>query len=187
MSKTKLLDGRPRGLPKPTALDLENALATYFDYRRVVMVPNVSWGWSLPYEADLVVVRQSRWAEEIEIKVTASDIRADTKKRRHHDSPRFRRLWFCVPENLVGHPDIPKRAGVLVYGRQPHYYRDRPTEVSWWQTTISVGRPAAINPDARQLEDREYMKLLQLGVLRVWSLKQHALSALNDRRAKEKS
>ena len=51
-----------------TAQDIERLVAAHFDHRANLIVPNVSWGWGLAYEADMVVVRPSGYAMEIEIK-----------------------------------------------------------------------------------------------------------------------
>ena len=84
-----------------TAREVEIGVADKFNYRQNVIVPNVSWGIGLRYEADLVVLRPSGYAVEVEIKVNASDIKADLKKRHQHDSKLFRELWFAVPEELA--------------------------------------------------------------------------------------
>jgi hypothetical protein len=96
-----------------TSQDIEIAVADYFDYRRNLVVPNVSWGLGLLYEADMVVLRPSGFAVEVEIKVTASDIKADLKKKHQHNSLLFRELWFAVPEHLAGNENIPQHAGIL--------------------------------------------------------------------------
>jgi len=98
---------------KITSLDIEIAVAKHFGWRQNVIVPNVHWGLGLHYEADLVVLRPSGWAIEIEIKISAADIRADLKKLRQHNSPLFRELYFAVPECLTENPNIPAHAGIL--------------------------------------------------------------------------
>jgi len=147
-----------------TAQDIEIAVALHFGYRANVIVPNVSWGLRLTYEADLVVLRPSGWAEEIEIKTTASDIKADLKKRQQHNSLWFRKLWFAVPDKLAAHPDIPGRAGILSV--------TAPNDVS----TV---RGPKVNRNAKPMPDDVIAKLLKLGCMRIWTLK----SALARRRA----
>lgn len=65
---------------KLNARDIEIAIAKMFNYRMNVIVPNVSWGLGLRCECDLLIVSQRRYATEIEIKVSKSDIKADKKK-----------------------------------------------------------------------------------------------------------
>jgi len=96
-----------------TAQDVEIAVAKHFNYRTNVIVPNVYWGLGLRYEADLVVLRPSNWAIEVEIKVSASDIKADLRKAHQHDSRLFKELYFAVPEELKNNPFIPDHAGIL--------------------------------------------------------------------------
>jgi hypothetical protein len=154
-----------------TAQEIELCVAQYFNYRQNLIVPNVWWGWGLNYEADLVVLRKSGWATEVEIKTTASDIKADLLKRHNHDSPRFFNLWFAVPEALQDNPDIPPQAGILSISH------DR-----GWHVCRSY-RPAKRNPGAQKITPDQRLKLTELGVLRTWGLKaklavlQHRLPA----------
>ena len=78
--------------------ELEYAVAEYFGVRTLLMIPNVFWGFGLNYEADLVVVTASRYAYEIELKVSKSDLKADAKKKHNHDGRHFKRLYFAMSE-----------------------------------------------------------------------------------------
>ena len=149
---------------KPTALDIEIGVARYFCWRRNVIVPNVSWGWGLNYEADVVVLTPRNYCFEVEIKTTASDLRADLRKRHHHDDNRFKRLYFAVPQCLAdAHFDlIPPRAGILALQHHANgggYY-------------MRLLRAAATNTAARPISEEERMELLKLAHMRVWTLKQ---------------
>ena len=152
--------------PRLTAQDIEISVAQHFNPRQNVIVPNVHWGLGLPYEADLVVLRPSGYAIEVEIKTTASDIRADLKKKHQHDSNLFRELWFAVPQELVATPEIPGRAGVL--GITPF---DTGAHNDKW--FCQVHHAAKMNRAVRPWEPRQVKKLLELGVMRIWTLKQH--------------
>lgn len=154
-------------MSNPTAQQIEIAVAKHFGYRQNLIVPNVHWGLNLPYEADLVVLRPSSWAIEVEIKVTASDIKADTRKRRQHDSNLFRELYFAVPESLSANTNIPEHAGILsVYWHKPGWLK------------VKKVRCAALRKTATKWKPETRQKLCELAAMRIWSLKQH----LNDRR-----
>jgi hypothetical protein len=157
------------------AIDIEVALFSYFKARQNIIVPNVSWGMGLNYESDMVVLRPSGYASEIEIKVSASDIKADKKKKNcHHgyswvhcSGSLFRELWFAVPEKLKDHPDIPEHAGILVvseYGWSPVYRASR-------KSTTTEYRKPKICQTAIKWTPEMRMKLLQLGVMRIGKLK----------------
>ncbi len=151
------------------AVDIELAVANHFGWRQNIIVPNISWGL-LPWgrEIDVLVVRPSGFADEIEIKISASDIKADTKKY-HRRLPRhelLRRWWFAVPEKLSGHPDIPADAGILAY-RENDIFPNNP------DTAILITKRAPhINKMARKLRADEIEKVLHLGCMRIWSLKE---------------
>jgi hypothetical protein len=147
---------------KITSLDIEIATAKHFGWRQNVIVPNVHWGLGLNYEADLVVLRPSGWAIEIEIKCSAADIRADLKKRRQHDSPLFRELYFAVPDFLAENASIPAHAGILsIYEYKP----------GWMKATKT--RDPVVRKTAHKWRPETRQKLYELAAMRTWSLKQH--------------
>ena len=161
------------------ATDVELVLSDHFNYRQNLIVPNVHWGMNLLYEADMVVLRKSGWAVEIEIKVTAADIKADTKKRHQHDSRLFKELWFAVPIELAEHPMIPAHAGILAAwrydgGRVGYGHSQKPY--------LKGTRAPTVRRDAKKWSDADRIKLLSLGSMRVWTLK--AALARNNERAK---
>ena len=143
-----------------TSQQVEIAVAQHFDYRRNIIVPNISWGMGLHYEADVVVLRASDYCIEVEIKVSASDIKADLKKHHTHDSELFCELWFAVPEELDAHPDIPLRAGILSIGK-----RNR----------VTVSRKPQRNKLGVKWTVKQRLKLLHLASMRTWKLKQQML------------
>lgn len=148
-----------------TAAEIEVALAYWLGARQNLMVPNVSWGL-LDYECDLMVLLQSGYAAEIEIKITRSDLRRDQEKKHKHNSNLMRYLYFAVPEKLkmdVG--EIPERAGIVIVKPEleaPGY--------SYGSNVELVRRPQA-NAMARKLTDAEKFRLARLGALRIWDLK----------------
>lgn len=143
---------------KWTADLIEVAVARHFGWRTNLIVPNVSWGLhGLAYEADMVVVRPSGWAMEIEIKCTASDIRAEARKHHGHGYRGFRMLWFAVPSALVDADEIPSRAGVLAVADNMR---------------VTTHRAPTVARDARKLTVGEVHRLACLGAMRVWSLKE---------------
>lgn len=150
--------------PKITAQQIEIAVAKHFGYRQNLIVPNVYWGLGLNYEADLVVLRPSDWAIEVEIKVSAADIKADLKKWRQHDSNLFRDLYFAVPELLADNANIPEHAGIL----SVDWDHRRPGFLKVKKLRNPTPRKTAIKwkPETRR-------KLCELAAMRIWSLKEH--------------
>jgi hypothetical protein len=146
---------------------VELATAKHFNYRTNIIVPNVSWGIGIRYEADLVVLRPSGYAAEIEIKATESDIKRDMKKRYRHDGCHyrygnlFRELWFAVPEHLMFSTNIPLKTGVLaILKRKKHI------------SSVVIRRPK-IDKSAIIWPKELREKLLHLGLMRIWGLKEN--------------
>lgn len=145
--------------------EIEIAVARHFGFRQNIIVPNVWWGLRLNHEADILVVSESGYAREIEIKVTASDIKADLKKRHGHTDmhDRIRQVYFAVPEKLKDNPNIPQEFGLISVSQ--------PADVSKI-CYVSLIRPAKINRYAKPLKETEIRHLLHMGCMRIWSLKE---------------
>ena len=146
------------------ALTVEIAVAEYFGVRRNIIVPNVSWGLNI-HECDMLIVSQSHYATEIEIKTNKYDLIKDKEKTHGHKSNMIRRLFFAIPEelykmNLEQH--IPERAGIIVI----RYIKGR-----YYEYKAVVMRNAKSNKDARELKNHELQKLGHLGCMRIYDLK----------------
>ena len=151
-----------------TTRELEIALSRYFGIQKNIIVPNVTRSSMLMhYEMDLCILSwKGRYATEVEIKISKSDLKADTKKWHHHSYDfnynRIKYLWFAMPECLKGNEEIiPPHAGILYvdkYGR------------------INVHRKSISNKNARKWDDADSLRLARLSTLRVWSLKEKMMT-----------
>ena len=57
--------------------EIEIAIAKHFNTRVNLIVPNIYWGLGFDYELDLIIVTQSHYAWEVEIKTSISDLKAE--------------------------------------------------------------------------------------------------------------
>jgi hypothetical protein len=161
-------------MDKITTTEIETRVAGYFNYRKNIIVPNVSWGIGL-HECDLLVIRDSGYAIEVEIKISKSDLRADAKKEHHHLSNRIKELYFAIPDYLEDCIEyIPERAGVLVLSR--------------YQGGLScyTKRKAKFNLNCRKFTQEEQLKVAHLGTMRIWNLKRQ-IKRETTKRKKERS
>jgi hypothetical protein len=148
---------------------IEVAVAKLLDYRKFVIVPNVHWGLGLKHECDMLALDTKGRFTEIEIKVTASDLKADFKKEHGHRSKYISRLIYAMPKELCEkYSDlIPKNHGIISvreigFGQgvipkiKAEYYRhckhDKTKE----------------KPTQKMIND-----FMRLGCMRIWSLKSH--------------
>ena len=143
-----------------TTPEIELAIAGYLGIRANIIVPNIHWGL-LPYEVDLFVLSSKGYATEIEIKVSASDLKADKLKKHTHSSHLIKRLFFAMPLKLQKHIEhVPAKAGILLvddYGR------------------VREHRKAKLNTAARKLTEKEIYQVLRLGNMRTWTLRKKLL------------
>lgn len=146
-----------------TTEEIETRLAGRFNYRQNIVVPNVSWGINL-HECDLLVIRKSGYAIEVEIKVSKSDLKADAKKGHNHIDRfnRLKELWFAIPEYMQDCIElIPENAGIIILSRSTYDY-------GLDSRTI---RKAQINRNSKQFSADEMLKVAHLGAMRIWDLK----------------
>lgn len=147
-----------------TTLQMELRLANYFDYRRHIIVPNISWGMHI-HECDLFVVSKSGYVTEVEIKISKGDLLNDLKKKHGHKNKMIKKLYFAIPEKLMPYIDsIPDHAGIIVVAEK-QIYRDG------FKRGVYIFREAIINKDCVGLDDKQIVKVLSLGAMRIWTLK----------------
>ena len=163
-------------------------LAEYYDVRRNIVVPNVSWGlfW---HEADLVVVTKAGYLSEIEIKRSWTDFLADFKKRRYHDDDRIARFYYAVPECMYqpvkdyleenSHKQCiskePEMPGIIIYRTmdEPQYRR------------VEIIRDPVSYKKATPLAEKDILQIARLGTLRYWSLLARKSETAKDRKIAE--
>jgi hypothetical protein len=156
---------------KITSTEIELALATYFDSRKNFMIPNVSNGWRyLTYEIDVMVVTASLYAYDIEIKVSASDLRRDALKdkwRYCREQHYFRKSYFAMPETMRQHQDlVPAHAGIILVSYNERRY--------WYDA--KVVREPVVDKLAEKVTESELAQLGRLAMLRMWDLKRNVRS-----------
>lgn len=146
-----------------TALDIEMALARFFDCYKHLIVPNVYWGLKFRHELDLLIISKAGYGTEIEIKVSKSDLKADKKKKHCHKDIRIKAFYFAVPEFLkeFALTEIPEHAGLYV--------------VNKYKNVILV-KQAIINNKCKRFEPAELQKLGKLASMRMWNAKQQIIN-----------
>jgi len=144
-------------------LDIELAIAKYYDTRQHIIVPNcyINFGTSADHECDLIIIKRTGYAEEIEIKMSKSDLKADFKKKHGHVDERLQHLYYAMPVELYEQCKelIPESAGVLTITK----YEDR---------GFARCVKSAPKKQCRKLTIEEQLKIARLGVMRMWNLKQ---------------
>lgn len=150
-----------------TCLDIEIAIARQFDFRRNLIVPNVSYGLNFRHELDVAVVTKEGYVTEFEIKTSAQDLKRDLLKQHGHRSDKIRRQFVAVPKFLaeLAVVTFPESWGVLSLG-----------DDKWNLETL---RHPRINKTARPLRNDEMTHLYELAAMRTWTLKQTLQSRIN--------
>jgi hypothetical protein len=160
---------------KITAAEIELALASFFDWRRNFVIPNISNGFrGINYEIDVMVVTQSLYAYDIEIKVSASDLKRDQDKDKWRyclDQHYFRKSYFAMPETMSQYQDlVPAHAGIILVS-----YNER----RYWYDAKVVREPVVDNL-AKKITEAELTQLGRLTMLRMWDLKHNIRQLIRD-------
>jgi len=156
---------KPKPIPIKT-IEIEVALARFFNYRTSVIVPNISWGFKWMHECDMFILRKSGYAIEVEIKISKANLKADFKKGHDHKSKYIREFYYAFPKQFYEEflPLIPEHAGIITCEKFC------PKDYAPYIVT-QVRRKAKINTGALKLSDKDRIKISHLGTMRIWSAK----------------
>lgn len=166
----------PAMLKVKTCLEMEISLMEKFNIRVNLIVPNVSWGMGL-HECDLLILRKSGIATEIEIKVSKADIKKDKTKKHDHTHKLIKNLYFAVPEHLKDFAleHIPEKAGLITvskYEGRIYCTHTKKTKADD-RYVVETVRPCIPNKNSIKWTDDQKSKLQRLAAMRVLTLKKN--------------
>lgn len=162
-------------------LELEIALIKHLNHVQNLIVPNVSdWSTILNFEADLLMLTKSGYANAFELKITKSDLRNDVKKKHienlervmynnktafeHYYSP-LKTFSYVVPEKLKESAlkQIPAFCGLLV--AKHNKYIDGKIDFEMIKPAKTLFK--------KKWTDKERYALARLGTMRILTLKEN--------------
>lgn len=146
--------------------DVEYALSrTHYDFRRWLMVPNVSWGL-MPWECDVLAMSKGGYLHEIEIKVCPYDLKADAKKMKFVLGWRYmnmlREFYYAAPDYVwekTGYDAVPDDVGIMSINQTAR-------SMSQWVVKVRGCKP---NKSALRMDEKQRFTLARLGAMRYWS------------------
>lgn len=84
-----------------TIIEIELALAEHFNWKKNVIVTNVTDLSTLVYhECDMLILKGD-YLTEVEIKRSWKDFLADFKKKHQHESNIVKHFYYCVPISII--------------------------------------------------------------------------------------
>lgn len=146
---------------------IEVAVARLLNWRLYTIVPNVSWGLGLSHECDMLALDAEGRFTEIEIKVTASDLKRDFLKPHGHCGKYISRLVYAMPETLCEkYADIvPRRCGIISVTTANGKHENPIPKAAWWRQ--------ARHAQMEKPPPKTVAKFMALGCMRIWTLKEH--------------
>lgn len=151
---------------------IQEAVARLFNYRVYDMLPNASWGFRGLHECDMLLMDHDGRLTEVEIKISAADLKADFKKP-HRIKPNklIGRLVYCMPRALVESHGrlVPKQCGIIEV-----FHAGEPG----WGNKLGIRwvRLVKHRKDAPYMGAKDREKFLRLGLMRYWSLRFHSIT-----------
>jgi hypothetical protein len=158
--------------------EMELSVARYFNFLQNIIVPNISYGAGV-HECDILVLKQSGYAYEIEIKISVSDLKADSKKTQAHESNKIKLLYFALPHYLQNYYKyVPIRAGILEVTRRKEWHWDY--ELQKQTQTVErnyceIVRTPQVNREAEKWSAEDRINLMRLSTIRTWTLKKTSM------------
>ena len=161
-----------KGLDTPIKTDeIEYAVAKLYDYRKNLLVPNLSFGLEGMHECDLFIIKPSDYAVEVEIKISLADLKADFKKEHQHiDSQhRIHEFYYAMPYDVYEKAKdlIPETAGIITCKRYGKKVK-----------AIFIRNAKRIK-NARKLTLEEKYKVARLGTMRICAIKNKMVNKCN--------
>lgn len=155
---------------KIKTIEIEESISRLFNIRQYIIVPNVSWGFHGGHEMDLFIISPSKYAYEVEIKISVSDFRADFKKNHTHESKYIREFYYAMPDYIYEKIklEIPEHAGIIV------------CDVFRGNVNSKIIRKPKINSVAKKLSEVDQLKIMRLGCMRIMPLKKKIIKLQND-------
>lgn len=171
-------------------LDIEIAVIKAYHPRQNLIVPNVAWGmhdshYRPLHECDILILSNSGYATEIEIKISKADLLKDMSKKHRHSHNLIRRFYYAVPEKLkeIALTTITESAGLIVVSLEEvtnYHYGGGKTAYMDIITRADVVRECKINTLAQKWSAEQRYQLARLGSLRILGLKQK-IQAINSK------
>ena len=148
--------------------EIEYCIANHFGVRTNLIIPNISWGFGV-HECDLIILSKAGYCTEIEIKISAADLKKDMLKNHNHKSNKIKYLYFAIPSYLARYIEhIPLNAGIFI--------------ITSKHRVFCIAKPLQ-NKTCRAITEHEQYELARLGALRIWSLKRRCTEYKSNYRA----
>lgn len=146
---------------------MEVAISKYFDIRKYIIVPNISWGFGI-HEIDLFLMRPSGIVTEVEIKISVSDFKKDFTKRHNHvdKQNRVSEFYYALPLSILDKclEFIPENAGIITCERYIDYKKESKIRTKLYREPKKI-------KGSRKLTIEEQLKIARLGCMRIWGAK----------------
>lgn len=160
-----------------TTKELEYAINKhYFNSAKIITTKLTRNSGVVSHECDVVVVTNSYYLIEFELKISKSDLKKDFQKKHSHECDNIKKTFYVIPEKLEDCIElIPERFGIIIVNKKIQIDKSGKIPLEKTHYPLRIIREAQTNKKAKKITNDNFIKICTLASMRYWTTKENEL------------
>ncbi|UPO98387.1 hypothetical protein MKD34_12190 (plasmid) [Cetobacterium somerae] len=160
-----------------TTKELEYAINKhYFNSAKIITTKLSRNSGVVSHECDVVVVTNSYYLIEFELKISKSDLKKDFQKKHSHECDNIKKTFYVIPEKLEDCIElIPERFGIIIVNKKIQIDKSGKIPLEKTYYPLRIIREAQTNKKAKKITNDNFIKICTLASMRYWTTKENEL------------
>lgn len=160
-----------------TTKELEYAINKhYFNSAKIITTKLTRNSGVVSHECDVVVVTNSYYLIEFELKISKSDLKKDFQKKHSHECDNIKKTFYVIPEKLEDCIElIPERFGIIIVNKKIQIDKNGKIPLEKTYYPLRIIREAQTNKKAKKITNDNFIKICTLASMRYWTTKENEL------------
>lgn len=160
-----------------TTKELEYAINKhYFNSAKIITTKLTRNSGVVSHECDVVVVTNSYYLIEFELKISKSDLKKDFQKKHSHECDNIKKTFYVIPEKLEDCIElIPERFGIIIVNKKIQIDKSGKIPLEKTYYPLRIIREAQTNKKAKKITNDNFIKICTLASMRYWTTKENEL------------
>ncbi|WP_281700140.1 hypothetical protein [Cetobacterium somerae] len=160
-----------------TTKELEYAINKhYFNSAKIITTKLTRNSGVVSHECDVVVVTNSYYLIEFELKISKSDLKKDFQKKHSHECDNIKKTFYVIPEKLEDCIElIPERFGIIIVNKKIQIDKSDKIPLEKTYYPLRIIREAQTNKKAKKITNDNFIKICTLASMRYWTTKENEL------------
>lgn len=160
-----------------TTKELEYAINKhYFNSAKIITTKLTRNSGVVSHECDVVVVTNSYYLIEFELKISKSDLKKDFQKKHSHECDNMKKTFYVIPEKLEDCIElIPERFGIIIVNKKIQIDKSGKIPLEKTYYPLRIIREAQTNKKAKKITNDNFIKICTLASMRYWTTKENEL------------